>query len=168
MSWCILYFMQLTLNRLVVEMCDTNRTALPYFFIFSTFLDKETLQCFPVSMWDHQTEQGPDVPGPRLLGDWPTFGHTWKVSTVWGQLTNLVNQTKQQIWHITSNPSFPSSSFCSFLGRRLWSSCYLIFSTRRRMNLQLSVLSRSFSRCLRPGDQRMSLHILIWSNSNLK
>lgn len=83
-----------------------------------------------------------------------------------GTIEQLCNQTKWQIWQITLKPTFPSSSCLSSSGRRLWSSCYLIFSTRRKMSLQLSVLSRSFSHCLRPGDQRMScilctLHVLI-------
>lgn len=51
-------------------------------FIFPfcpSFLDTETLQCLAVAVWDHQTEQRPDVPGPGLLRAWPTSGHTWKV-----------------------------------------------------------------------------------------
>lgn len=47
------------------------------------------------------------------------------------------------------------SSLSSISGRRLWSSYCPTFLTRRRMNLQSSVLSRSSSLCLRQGDQRM-------------
>lgn len=44
---------------------------------------------------------------------------------------------------------------CWLSGRRPWSSCYPTFLTRKRTSLPSSVLSRSSSHCLRPGDQRM-------------
>lgn len=39
-------------------------------------------------------------------------------------------------------------------GRRRWRSCYLTFLTRKRTSPPSSVLFRSCSHCLRPGDQR--------------